>query len=48
MIGDSASADMAGARGVGMDHVHFMAESVPDPLATYRIERFDELRAILL
>ncbi len=48
MIGDSISADMGGARAVGMDHAHFAAETSPDPLATYRITRFAELRAVLL
>lgn len=44
MIGDSISADMAGARAVGMDQVHFASEGGADPEATYRITRIDELR----
>lgn len=48
MIGDSVQADMAGARAAGWDHVHFAAEVESDPLATYRVEHMDELRAILL
>lgn len=47
MIGDSAGNDMAGARGVGMDHAHYTAEDAPDPLATVRFAHFDELRALL-
>lgn len=48
MIGDSAQADVAGGRQVGMDQVHFVPEGGGDPQATYRIQRLDELRAILL
>lgn len=48
MIGDSLRADMQGARGVGMDHVHYAPEGGADPEATYRIAHFAELRAILL
>ena len=48
MVGDNTEADMAGARGAGMDHAHFAADAVPDPLATYRIRSMHELRAILL
>jgi putative hydrolase of the HAD superfamily len=44
MIGDSISADMVGARAVGMDQVHFAPEGDTDPEATYRIRRIDELR----
>lgn len=47
MIGDSVSADMVGARSVGMDHVHFHPEEDGDPEATYRIRRMEELRPIL-
>ena len=47
MIGDSISADMVGARAVGMDHVHFAPEGDADPQATYRIQRIDELRGWL-
>ena len=47
MIGDSISADMVGARAVGMDHVHFAPEGDADPEATYRIQRIDELRGWL-
>ena len=48
MIGDNVGADMEGARRAGWDHVHYAAETPPDPLATYRIQHLDELRAILL
>jgi putative hydrolase of the HAD superfamily len=48
MIGDSVSADMEGARAVGMDHVHFAPQGTGDPLATHRIRHLDELRPILL
>jgi putative hydrolase of the HAD superfamily len=47
MVGDSAGNDMAGARGVGMDHAHYTAEGAPDPLATMRFAHFDELRDLL-
>lgn len=47
MIGDSITADMAGARSVGMDQVHFHPEEDGDPLATYRIRGIDALRAIV-
>ncbi|MCW5900352.1 MAG: YjjG family noncanonical pyrimidine nucleotidase [Flavobacteriales bacterium] len=47
MVGDDREADMAGARGSGLDHAHFAAETEPDPLATYRIRDMHELRAIL-
>ncbi len=48
MIGDSITADMEGARAVGMDHVHFSPEGPGDALATYRIQRLEELRPLLL
>src|SRR6185503_9735195 len=48
MIGDSITADMEGARSVGMDHAHFATEGPADPLATYRIARLSELRSLLL
>lgn len=48
MIGDSISADMDGARAVGMDQVHFHPEEAGDPLATYRIRSINELRPLLL
>lgn len=48
MIGDSVSADMAGARTVGMDHAHFHPDDEGDPLATYRIRGMDALRAIVM
>lgn len=49
MVGDNALADMAGARGVRMDHAHYTgAGDEPDPQATYRIAHFDELRVMLL
>ncbi len=48
MIGDNPMADMHGARNAGWDHVHFAAETDPDPLATYRVRHMDELRGILL
>lgn len=44
MIGDSISADMMGARSVGMDQAHFAPDGDADPEATYRIRRIDELR----
>lgn len=48
MIGDSAEADMQGARRAGWDHAHYTAESEPDLLATYRIERLTDLVGLLL
>lgn len=48
MIGDNPRADIAGARKVGMDQVHFAPAQNGDPEATYRIARLDELRALLL
>lgn len=48
MIGDSITADMDGARAVGMDQAHFHPEEEGDPLATYRIRSFEELRALLI
>jgi putative hydrolase of the HAD superfamily len=48
MIGDSIAADMAGARAVGWDHVHFAAGAEPDPMATYRIRNLGELTGLLL
>ncbi|MEO8589843.1 MAG: YjjG family noncanonical pyrimidine nucleotidase [Flavobacteriales bacterium] len=48
MVGDNAGTDMLGARNAGWDQVHFAAETEPDALATHRITRLDELRAILL
>ena len=48
MIGDNAKADIAGARGAGIDQAHYAQSGDGDPLATYRIAHFDELRPILL
>lgn len=48
MVGDSITADMAGARAAGWDHAHYTAAGEPDPEATYRVAHMDELRAILL
>lgn len=48
MIGDNAQADIAGARAVGIDQVHYAPEGPRDPEATYGIAHFDELRPILL
>ncbi|MGV9012469.1 MAG: YjjG family noncanonical pyrimidine nucleotidase [Flavobacteriales bacterium] len=48
MIGDSARADMAGARGAGMDHVHLAPAGLHDEAATYAITRLDDLRPLLL
>jgi len=47
MIGDSVTADMAGARAIGMDQAHFHPQEEGDPLATYRIRRIEELRPVL-
>jgi putative hydrolase of the HAD superfamily len=47
MIGDSIGADMEGARGMGMDHVHFVPEGEPDPRATWHVRHFRELRKLL-
>lgn len=47
MIGDNAVADISGARGAGIDQVHYAPlGSALD--ATYRIAHFDELRVVLL
>lgn len=48
MIGDNAQADVAGGRNAGMDQVHFVPDGEGDPRATYRIQRLEELRSILL
>lgn len=48
MIGDSALADIAGARGAGWDQAHYAPEGTWDPEATYRIRHFDELHPVLL
>lgn len=48
MVGDNAKADIAGARGAGMDQVHYAPLGDGDPLATYRIAHFNALRDILL
>lgn len=49
MVGDSAEADMAGARGVGMDQAHFTGDGArPDDLATYRVTRLLDVAAIVL
>lgn len=48
MVGDNAISDMLGARQVGWDHAHFAAETAPDPEATYRVHRLDDLRGLLL
>ncbi len=47
MIGDSITADMEGARRVGMDHAHYAPHGPEDPLATYRLKHLDDLRPIL-
>ncbi len=47
MIGDSITADMMGARAVGMDQAHFAPDGGADPEATYRIQRIEELRLLL-
>ncbi len=47
MIGDNIEADMNGARQAGWDHVHYTAETSPDPLATHRIAHWRELLALL-
>lgn len=47
MIGDSAEADMQGARLAGLDHAHYHAETEPDPQATMRIAHHDDLRRLL-
>lgn len=48
MIGDNPRADIAGARSVGIDQVHYAPFGQRDPDATYGIAHFDELRPILL
>lgn len=48
MVGDNVLADMLGARQAGWDHAHYHAETEADPLATYRVRHWDELRPILL
>ncbi len=48
MIGDDRETDMRGAREAGWDHVHFAAETDPDPAATHRVTHLDELRPLLL
>lgn len=48
MIGDSARADMAGARASGMDHVHLAPAGLHDREATYAITKLDGLRTVLL
>lgn len=48
MVGDNAVADVAGARAVGWDQAHYTPEGEPDPLATYRVRHFNELRPVLL
>jgi putative hydrolase of the HAD superfamily len=48
MVGDSAAADMAGARAAGMDHAHLHRDVPPDPEATYRLSCLDELADIVL
>ena len=48
MIGDSITADMMGARTVGMDQVHFAPDGDEDPLATYLIRGIEELRPLLV
>ncbi len=47
MIGDNVEADMLGARRAGWDHVHYTAETDPDPEATHRIAHWDEFAALL-
>jgi putative hydrolase of the HAD superfamily len=47
VIGDSAAADMLGARNAGIDHAHYAAETEPDPQATYRLRHLAELLPIL-
>lgn len=48
MIGDSITADMEGARAIGMDHAHYAPEEPGDPFATYRLKHLDDLRPLLL
>lgn len=48
MVGDSAKADIAGARAVGMDQAHLGLSGTHDPEATYRITSLDDLRPLLL
>lgn len=47
MIGDNAKADVAGARGAGLDQVHYAPLGHGDPEATFRITHLDQLRAVL-
>lgn len=47
MIGDNKEADMAGARAAGWVHVHYAAETDPDPQATHRISHLSELLPLL-
>jgi len=48
MVGDNVISDMLGARQAGWDQAHFAAETDPDPAATYRLQRLDDLRELLL
>jgi putative hydrolase of the HAD superfamily len=47
MIGDNATADIAGARNAGMDQAHYASRADGDPQATVRFSHFDELREVL-
>jgi putative hydrolase of the HAD superfamily len=48
MIGDSAAADIEGARNAGWDQAHFAPNGGGDAQATYILTRLDDLRVILL
>lgn len=48
MIGDSITADMDGARRMGMDHAHYAPHGSEDQRATYRLKHLDDLRPILI
>ncbi|MBL0128887.1 MAG: HAD hydrolase-like protein [Flavobacteriales bacterium] len=47
MIGDNADADMAGARRAGWDHVHYAAETDPDPRPRIALRTGGELPDLL-
>lgn len=48
MVGDNAVADIGGARGAGIDQVHYTEEGSEQVDCTYRITHFDQLRPVLL
>lgn len=48
MIGDSAAADIEGARNAGWDQAHFAPNGDGDERATYVLRGLNDLRAILL